>query len=155
MGITLFIAGLFFKMWLDISPLTLHSFEHNIQFTHVLALYDRFGVDVPLNFDITRSLTPAVWILQGCLKCVQLTNYYNNCIQYPQGTISNMVNITKYWFRSFEHYYSKEIIYCKILNLNTVKVYLAPLKTQHIHIYLECIFLRYKWPWSTIFVSIL
>ncbi len=49
-----FIAGLVFKMWLDILPWTLHSFEHNIQFTHVLALCDPFGVDVPLNFDITR-----------------------------------------------------------------------------------------------------
>ncbi len=27
------------------------------QFTPVLALYDPFGVDVPLNFDITHSLT--------------------------------------------------------------------------------------------------
>ena len=27
-----------------------------MQFTHVLALYDPFGVDVPLNFDITHSL---------------------------------------------------------------------------------------------------
>ncbi len=26
------------------------------QFTPVLALYDSFGVDVPLNFDITHSL---------------------------------------------------------------------------------------------------
>ncbi len=44
-------------MWLDILPWTLHSFEHSIQFTHVLALYDPFGVDVPLNFDITHPLT--------------------------------------------------------------------------------------------------
>ncbi len=27
------------------------------QFTPVLALYDPFGVDVPLNLDITHSLT--------------------------------------------------------------------------------------------------
>ncbi len=44
-------------MSLDILPKawTLHSFERNIQFTHVLALYDPFGVDVPLNFDITHT----------------------------------------------------------------------------------------------------
>ncbi len=47
-------------------PWTLHSFDHSIlfwwtpfrligQFTPVLALYDPFGVDVPLNFDITHS----------------------------------------------------------------------------------------------------
>ncbi len=28
-----------------------------MQFTPVLALYDPFGVDVPLNLDITHSLT--------------------------------------------------------------------------------------------------
>ncbi len=64
-GIALFIAGLFFKMWLDVLSWTLHSFDHGIhfwcsgligQFTPVLALYDPFGVDVPLNFDITHSL---------------------------------------------------------------------------------------------------
>ncbi len=43
-------------LWLDILPWTLHSFEHSIQFIHVLALYDPFGVDVPLNFDITYSI---------------------------------------------------------------------------------------------------
>ena len=50
---------------LGILPLNLHSFDHNIlfqwtlfrlivQFTRVLALYDSFGVDVPLKFDITH-----------------------------------------------------------------------------------------------------
>ncbi len=39
-------------------PWTLHSFEHSIQFVHVLALYDPFGVDVLLNFDITQSIIP-------------------------------------------------------------------------------------------------
>ncbi len=33
------------------------------QFTPVLALYDPFGVDVPLNFDITHSLTHRCWKL--------------------------------------------------------------------------------------------
>ncbi len=48
---------------------TLHSFDHGIhfwwtlfgligKFTPVLALYDPFGVDVPLNFDITHSINP-------------------------------------------------------------------------------------------------
>ncbi len=54
---------LFFKMWLDILPWTLHSFDHNILFwwTHRVVytcfgtVYDPFGVDVPLNFDITHS----------------------------------------------------------------------------------------------------
>ncbi len=65
MGITLFIAGLFFKIRLDVLSWTLHSFDHGIhfwrtvvgligQFTPVLALYDPFGVDVPLNFNITH-----------------------------------------------------------------------------------------------------
>ncbi len=67
MGITLFIAGLFFKMRLDVLSWTLHSIDHGIhfwwtlfgligQFTPVLALYGPFGVDVPLNFDITHTL---------------------------------------------------------------------------------------------------
>ena len=67
MGITLFIAGLFFKMWLDVLSWTLHSFDYGIhfwwtlfgligQFTPVLALYDHFGVDLPLNFGITHTL---------------------------------------------------------------------------------------------------
>ncbi len=67
-GITLFMAELFFKMWLDVLSWTLHSFDHGIHFwwtlfglirqlTPVLALYDPFGVTVPLNFDITHSLT--------------------------------------------------------------------------------------------------
>ncbi len=30
-----------------------------MQFTPALALYDPFGVDVPLNFDITHSLVPS------------------------------------------------------------------------------------------------
>ncbi len=40
---------------------------------------------------------------RGCLKSLQqwsnlqLTYYHNNCTQCPQGTISKMVNTTKYW----------------------------------------------------------
>ncbi len=55
------------------------------QFTSVLALYDAFGVDVPLNFDITHSLITRTLkpILLGesvrlaSLSAVSITNFSN------------------------------------------------------------------------------
>ncbi len=50
------------------------------QFTPVSALYDPFGVDVPLNFDITHSLTSS---LGGMLNAVYVglgqTCLFVNC----------------------------------------------------------------------------
>ena len=59
--------------------MTLHSFDYGIhfwrtlfgligQFTPVLALYDPFGVDVPLNFDITHSLSQIELVVHGSTR---------------------------------------------------------------------------------------
>ncbi len=75
MGITLFIAGLFSRCDLTFCPWTLHSFEHSIQFTYVSALYDPFGVDVPLNFDITHSLKQPRNNSLTCTDCIVTRNF--------------------------------------------------------------------------------
>ncbi len=73
------------------------TFEHNIQFTHVLALYDPFGVDVPLNFDITHSLTHniPVYQLHKKLKIFNMLNVYvvyvKNCKQETRVNIQTTV----------------------------------------------------------------
>ncbi len=38
-----------------------------VQFSPVLALYDPFGVDVPLNLDITHSLTGRLLHVNSCI----------------------------------------------------------------------------------------
>ncbi len=44
------------------------------QFTPVLALYDPFGVDVPLNFDITHSLTELYHGVNNQIRTICLGN---------------------------------------------------------------------------------
>ncbi len=73
MAITLFIAGLFsrwdFTFCLGLcTHLTITFFSSGLfwtpRFTPVFALYDPFGVNVPLNFDITHYIATAAWLDQ-------------------------------------------------------------------------------------------
>ncbi len=132
--------GLFFKMWLDILRWTLYSFDHSVlfwwtlfrligQFTPVLALYDPFGVDVPLNFDITHLLhvgglwgqygrgilTPVrgghVGWLVNCLRKVRImqcgANYSDNYLRKFSGilVLPNCCLYCEYWTGLLENTY--------------------------------------------------
>ena len=71
-----------------------------VQFTPVLALYDPFGVDVPLNFDITHSLTSAFWwwscLPHSCVHQWHLSVY----IACSDLILSSAIDIEYRWTRS-------------------------------------------------------